>query len=48
MRFTGYISVQLEVIKDGTTTCGVLFMTLYFHEFCENCEIHENLICEIQ
>jgi len=30
------------------TVHGVLFTTLYFHEFCENCVIRENLIRELQ
>jgi len=30
------------------TVGGVLFTTLYFHEFRENCLIRENLIRELQ
>ena len=30
------------------TVRGVLFTTLYFHEFRENCVIRENLIRELQ
>ena len=30
------------------TVLGGLFMTLYFHKFCKNCVIRENLICELQ
>ena len=41
----------LQTHDTGTgvhTVRGVLFMTLYFHKFCENCVIRENLIRELQ
>ena len=30
------------------TVHGIFLKTPYFHEFCVNCEIHENLIRELQ
>ena len=42
------LDLEQETKNWNNTVRGVLFMTLYFHEFHENCVIRENLICELQ